>query len=103
MDAGGFAGMAVLGGSIKVRVLTRDSNGTPTAPGAAPTAKVFGPGGQVGTTVTSGQVGSETGLYEITLTTSVGNGYAAGQLYHVVWSYSVGGTARGIVHTFQVC
>lgn len=101
MEAGCFVGTPVLGDTLVDRVLTVDTAHTPTAPSAAPTYTVYGPSGQVATG-TATQVGAVTGLYSVSLVVSTGNGYAAGQQYSVVFSYTVGGTLRGQIHYFQV-
>lgn len=98
----GFQGFVRLGSTIKLRVLTTDTNFTPTAPLAAPTAKVYGPGGQIGTTITSTQVGAEVGLYEITITASTQNNYSAGNTFTVLWGFTVASIVRGQLSSFQV-
>jgi hypothetical protein len=101
MEAGCFVGTPLLGDTLVDRVLTVDTNHTPTAPSAAPTYTVYGPDGVV-TTGTTTQVGAVTGLYSVSLICSTGNGYVAGQQYQVVFSYTVSAVVRGQVHYFQV-
>ncbi len=101
MEAGCFAGTVTLGDTLVDRVLTVDTAHTPTAPAAAPTFVVYGPSGVV-TSGTTSQTGAVTGLYQASIVMSAGNGFAAGTPYQIVYSYSVGGTARGQVHHVQV-
>ncbi|MFO0899365.1 MAG: hypothetical protein U0836_18220 [Pirellulales bacterium] len=102
MQTGSFVGYVTLGTTgFKIRVLTTDTAGTPTAPSAAPTYRVRGPGGQVlsGTTT---QVGAITGLYEASIDVTVPNGFAAGTSYDIDFSYTVSAVARGQLKHFAV-
>jgi hypothetical protein len=101
LEAGCFSGIVTLGETLVDRVLTVDTNHTPTAPAAPPAFTVYGPAGQV-TTGNTTQVAAVTGLYQASLDVTSGNGFVAGEQYQVVYSYSVSGISRGTVHHFQV-
>lgn len=102
MQTGSFVGYVTLGTTgFKVRVLTTNTDGTPTAPSAAPTFRVRGPGGQVANGTTT-QVGAITGLYEASIDVTVPNGFAAGTSYDIDFSYTVSALARGQLKHFAV-
>jgi hypothetical protein len=101
MQTGSFVGYVTLGSTIKIRVITTDTNGTITAPSAAPAYRVRGPGGQILSGNTT-QVGAVTGLYEASIDATVPNGFAAGVNYDIDFTYTVSAIARGQLKHFQV-
>lgn len=102
MQTGSFVGFVTLGTTgWKIRVLCTNTDGTPTAPSAAPAFRVRGPGGQVASGNTT-QVGVITGLYEASLDVTVPNGYAAGTSYDIDFTYTVSAVARGQLKHFMV-
>lgn len=102
-----FNGFVTLGNTLTGGVLCRNSSGTPTAPDAAPTVKIYGPSGTTLALMTNGSttgtsVSGVTGLYSYQFTLSGANGFAAGTTYFLTATFAISGTTRGETQSVTV-
>lgn len=99
-----FVGFFDFDGTAYLRVVTRNGSLVPSAPGAAPTYKVYINNGtdEILAGSFTGPDDSETGFYQLSLTLSGANGFAAGQTVFVLVEWTVSGTAYAEVQVFRV-
>ena len=100
-----YYGVVELGSAIPVRVQCADSSDAPQAPDSAPTFTVYDSANAAMSAYTgtsSSQINSKTGFYGGSVTASLGNGFASGSVYTVLWEWTVSSSPRRAVGTFQV-
>lgn len=96
--------MFAFGGTGYVRVICRNGSWVPTAPDAAPTYSVYVNGDTTAilTGNMTGPIDSKTGYYQVSLTLSGGNGFAAGQTARVLVEYEISSTGYAEEFLFTV-
>jgi hypothetical protein len=99
-----FVGFFDFDGTAYLRVVTRNGSWVPSAPGAAPTYKVYVNNGtdEILAGSFTGPDDSETGFYQLSLTLSAANGFAAGQVVFVPIEWTVSAVAFCEVQVFRV-
>lgn len=103
MDDIGFIGHVESGGTLPLAIQCRNSSGVPTTPDSAPSYTVYGP--SFGAAIASGTLGasdhdSKTGLRVGSL--SISGSYSAGNLYTILYEYSISSSPRKAVGFFRV-
>lgn len=98
----GFQGFVDLESTFYGTLLTKAASGVPTDAASLPTFRVYGPAGFI----TSGtcallDAGNTNGFYSWTLPCLAASGFESGELYHVLFSYTVS-TVMGQQQSFMV-
>ena len=99
-----FVGQIDLESTLTFLILTTNTSSVPTASDATPTYEVYSSSFAApiltgGTTVA---VSGKTGAYYPNLSVTAASGFAAGQIYHLVASWSISAAARQQVYEFLV-
>lgn len=96
---------ANVGGTVLIPIQCRNTSDVPTAPDSDPSYTVYdSTGAQVGsqTGTFSLNPGSNTGFYQLVLTVSTGNGYAANSKYSVLVTWAISSSNRAQEFAFHV-
>ena len=98
-----FAGFIALGATLNGIFITKNASETPVASDQMAVFKVYGPSGlmQNGTGIAQ-KLGSDTGLYQYSITADPSNGYEVGTLYRVFITAIVMGTTVAYEQSFIV-
>ena len=92
--------------TIKIPLESKNSSLVPTAADSLPTYSIRdGAGLDSGTNIATGTtaaISGVTGGYRLSHAITSGNGFAVNTVYHVIFSWAVGGANRSRIETFLV-
>lgn len=100
-----FLGYYDLDATVKWLYQAKNGSGEPAAATGAPTFRIYGESGLVGSStgsLTAFDTGNVTGTYEGSQVVSAANGYERGKCYTIRVLATVGGLTRAEMYTFMV-